>query len=106
MEGSIVDQAATVKSQWQWMVEMLKQRLEQCSDLIKKLNSFETKYNENLSFIEEGEKLIAENHFPGEDHPVSQDPSIFAVQLTKCQVSDQLDVNKLMYILSPTGVQR
>ena len=86
-EGSIVDQATAVREQWQWIMDMLKQRLEQCSNLKKKLNSFETKYNDNVAFIEEGEKLIAENHSPGEEPPVSQDPSTFAVQLQKCLVS-------------------
>lgn len=86
-EGSIVDQAVTVKEQWQWIVDMLKQRLERCNSLINKLNSFETKYSTNLAFVEEGEKLIAENHFPGEEHPVSQDPATFQVQLDKCLVS-------------------
>lgn len=86
-EGSIVDQATAVREQWQWIVDMLKQRMEQCNNLMKKLNSFETKYSDNLSFIEEGEKLIAENHSPGDDPPVSQDPTTFAVQLQKCLVS-------------------
>lgn len=91
-EGSIVDQAVAVKEQWQRIADMLKLRLEQCNNLIKKLNSFEAKYSDNLTFIEEGEKLIAENHFPGEDPPVSQDPSTFAVQLKKCLVSAHLRV--------------
>ena len=86
-EGSIVDQAASVKEQWQRIVDMLKQRLEQCNNLIKKLNSFEAKYNDNVVFIEEGEKLIAECHHPGEEPSVSQDPAVFAVQLEKCLVS-------------------
>ena len=86
-EGSIVDQAASVKEQWQRIMDMLKLRLEQCNSLITKLNSFEAKYSDNLAFIEEGEKLIKESHHPGEDHPVSQDPSVFAIQLEKCQVS-------------------
>lgn len=86
-EGSIVDQAAAVKDQWQRIMDMLKLRLDQCNNLIKKLNSFETKYSDNVTFIEDGEKLIAENHHPGEDPPVSQDPSTFKVQLEKCLVS-------------------
>ena len=86
-EGSIVDQAAAVKEQWQRIMDMLKQRLEDCNNLIKKLNSFEAKYSDNLAFIEAGEKLIADNHHPGEEPPVSQDPSTFAVQLQQCLVS-------------------
>ena len=89
-ESSIVEQAAAVKEQWQWIVDTLKQRLEQCSNLIKMLNSFEEKYTETLAFIEEGRKLIAENYFPEEEHPVSEDPSTFAVQLKKCLVSSYL----------------
>ena len=86
-EGSIVDQATAVREQWQWIMDMLKQRMEHCDNLMKKLNSFEAKYSDNLAFIEEGEKLIAENHSPGDDPPVSQDPATFAVQLQKCLVS-------------------
>ena len=89
-EGSIVDQAASVKEQWQRIVDMLKLRLEQCNILIKKLNSFEAKYNDDLAFIEEGQKLIAECHHPGEEPPVTQNPSVFAVQLEKCLVSTSL----------------
>ena len=89
-EGSIVDQAASVKEQWQRIVDMLKLRLEQCNNLIKKLNSFEAKYNDDLAFIEEGQKLIAECHHPGEEPPVTQNPSVFAVQLEKCLVSTSL----------------
>jgi len=66
---------------------MLEQRLNQCNTLVKKLKSFEAKYSDNLAFIEGGEKLLEENHFPGEEPSVSQDPSIFAVQLEKCLVS-------------------
>lgn len=86
-EGSIVDQAVAVKEQWRWIMEMLEQRLNQCNNLIKKLKSFEAKYSDNLAFIVGGEKLIEENHFPGEEPSVSQDFSVFAVQLEKCLVS-------------------
>ena len=86
-EGSIVDQAAAVKEQWQCIIDMLKQQLEHCNNLIRKLNSFEAKYSDNLAFIEAGEKLIADNHHPGEEPPVSQDRSTFAVQLQQCRVS-------------------
>ena len=91
-EASIVEQAIAVKEQWQRIVDVLKLRLEQCNNLVKKLNSFEAKYGDNLAFIEEGEKLIAENHSPGEEPPFSQDPSTFAVQLEKCLVSAHLGV--------------
>ena len=85
-----MDQATSVKEQWVQIVESLKLKLEECDSLIKKLNAFEAKYNDNVAFIEEGEKLIAECHHPGEEPSVTQDPSEFAEQLEKCLVSKNL----------------
>ena len=99
-EGSIVDQATSVKEQWVQIVERLKLRLEECNSLIKKLNAFKAKYNDNVAFIEEGEKLIAECHHPGEEPSVTQDPLEFAEQLEKCLVSINLlmCVSVFMYV--------
>ena len=60
MEASIVDQAVAVKMQWQWIVEMLKQILDQCNKVIKELQTFEEQSSNDLAFIEQGEELINE----------------------------------------------
>lgn len=60
VKASIVDQAVAVKKQWRWIVEMLEQRLDRCSKLIKELHTFEEQYSNDLAFIEQGEELIKE----------------------------------------------
>ena len=70
MEASIVDQAVAVKKQWEWIVEMLKQRLDQCIKVIKELQTFEEQYSNDLAFIEQGEELINE-YQPHESHSLT-----------------------------------
>ena len=70
MEASIVDQAVAVKKHWQWIVEMLEQRLDQCSKLIKELQMFEEQYSNDLAFIEQGGELINE-YQPHESHSLT-----------------------------------
>ncbi|XP_065889965.1 microtubule-actin cross-linking factor 1-like isoform X3 [Dysidea avara] len=84
-EGSIVEQADAVEKQWKWIVEVLKQRLDQCNDLMKKLKSFEEKYQNNLTFIEQGEELIKKYHSLDDDSSSIKDPVMFAMQREKCQ---------------------
>ena len=86
-EGSIVEQADAVEKQWKWIVEVLKQRLDQCNDLMKKLKLFEEKYRNNLTFIEQGEELIKKYHSLEDDSSSIKDPVMFATQREKCQVS-------------------
>ena len=57
-EGSIIEQADAVEKQWKWIVEVLKQRLDQCKELMKKLESFEEKHKYIITFFEWGEHLI------------------------------------------------
>ena len=56
----MVDQTDAVKKQWQWIVEMLEQRLDWSNKLIKDLQTFEEQYSNDLAFIEQGEELINE----------------------------------------------
>ena len=86
-EGSIIEQADAVEKQWKWIVEVLKQRLDQCKELMKKLESFEEKYQNNLMFIEQGEELIRKYHSLDHDSSSITDPVMFATQREKCQVS-------------------
>ena len=74
----MVDQAVAVKKQWQWIVEMLEQRLDWCKKLIKDLHTFEEQYSSNLAFIEQGEKLI-NKYQPHEGHSLT-------VRMSKHQV--------------------
>ena len=77
-EGSIVEQADAVEKQWKWIVEVLKQRLDQCSDLMKKLKSFEEKYNARKAFMEQGKLLI--------NHPSTKDPKLIEAQVEEGKV--------------------
>ena len=77
-EGSIVEQAAAVEKQWKWIVEVLKQRLDQCNDLMKELKSFEEKYKAAIAFIEQGEQLI--------NQPIMEDPKLIKAQVEEGKV--------------------
>jgi len=77
-DDSIVEQADAVEKQWKWIVEALKQRLDQCSDLMKKLKSFEEKYNAKIVFIEQGEQLISQ--------PISEDAQLIETQVDEGKV--------------------
>lgn len=77
-ERSILDQADAVKKQWQQVVEMLEQRLNQCNILIKELQTFEEQHRDNLAFIDQGEELINEYQLDGKYS--------LSVQMSKCQV--------------------
>ena len=79
-ESSIVEQAAALKSQWEWILKQTVERLEVVKDLAERLEEFEDKQKSLQEFISEGQALL------DKEKPISDTSARLKQQLDTCKV--------------------